>query len=74
MRERLRPAKEEPPLVGTVDGVPLNGRPVELSVGTHRIDCGADHKAAVVWVGPHENDVPRASGQQDRHLLFVNWY
>ena len=74
IRESLVPVKEEPPLVGTVDGVPLNGQPVELSVGTHRIDCDANRKAAVVWVGPHENDVPRATGQQDRHLLFVNWY
>ena len=65
--------KEEPALTGTVDGVPLNGRPVELSVGTHRIECGADHKAAVAWVGPHLDQVKRGEGQS-RHLLFVNWY
>jgi hypothetical protein len=73
IHEALQPIKPEPPLTGSVDGVPLNGQPVELSVGTHRIDCGADHKAAVVWVGPRLNEVPRAPGQ-DRHLLFINWY
>ena len=65
--------KEEPPLVGTVDGVPLNGRPVELSVGTHRLGCDPNQKAAVVWVGPHLNEVARGQGG-DRYTLFVNWY
>jgi hypothetical protein len=75
IKERLFGPKEEAarPLMGTVDGIPLNGKPVELSVGTHRIECGADHKAAVVWVGPQRDDVPRSPGQ-DRHQLFVNWY
>ena len=72
MRETLITQKEEPPLVGTVDGAPLHGQSVELSVGTHRIECG-DQKAAVVWVGPHRNDIPRSPGQ-NRHLLFSNWY
>jgi hypothetical protein len=72
-REAIATPKQVPPLVGTVDGVSLNGQPVELSVGTHRIDCGADLKPAVVWVGPHLNELPRAPGGS-RHLLFVNWY
>ena len=73
IKEAVATPKEVPPLVGTVDGVPLNGQPVELSVGTHRIDCGADHKAAVAWVGPHLKELPRPPGG-NRHLLFVNWY
>jgi hypothetical protein len=61
------------PLVGTIDGVPINDKPVELSVGTHRVECGAGIKAAVVWMGPHMDEMPRAPGQ-NRHTLFVNWY
>ncbi len=74
LKERLfTPQKEVPPLVGTVDGVPLNGKPVELSVGTHRLECGANDKPAVVWVGPQLNEIAKSPGQ-DRHHLFVNWY
>ncbi len=73
LKELVAPKKEVPPLVGTIDGVPLNGQPVELSVGTHRIECSADSNAAVVWVGPHLDKMPRAPGQ-NRHLLFINWY
>jgi hypothetical protein len=72
-KDALAKPKEEPPLKGSVDGVPLNGRPVELSVGTHRIDCASDQKAAVAWVGPHLNELPRLAGD-DHHRLFVNWY
>jgi hypothetical protein len=73
MKEFMAKPKEEPPLEGTIDGVPLNGRPVELSVGTHRIECSPSEKAAVVWVGPHLDEIPRGQGQ-DRYTLFVNWY
>ena len=73
LKDRFAPTAEVPPLVGTIDGVPLNGRPVELSVGTHRIECAANSQAAAVWVGPHLDTVPRMPGE-DRHLLFVNWY
>ena len=64
---------EPPPLVGTVDGAPLTGKPVELSVGTHRIECNAARRAAVVWVGPHLDQVPKMPNI-DHHVLFVNWY
>jgi len=65
--------KEVPPLTGTIDGVPLNGKPVELSVGTHRLECGANEKPAVVWVGPHLDEIARMPGF-NLHRLFVNWY
>ena len=71
--DALANQKEAPPLDGTIDGVPLNGRPVELSVGTHRISCAPDQKAAVAWVGPHLNELPRMPGN-DHRVLFVNWY
>jgi hypothetical protein len=73
IKEALTPVKEEPPLVGTVDGVPLNGKPVELSVGTHRIECEPGQRVAAVWMGPHLDQVARMPGNS-RHLLFVNWY
>jgi hypothetical protein len=73
MKEALTPQPEPPALVGTIDGKPFDGKPVELSLGTHRIECSADHKAAVEWVGPHVDKLPRLMGM-DRHRLFMNWY
>lgn len=73
IKEAIAPQKPVPPLSGTIDGVPLNGRPVELSVGTHRIECSPGEKAAVAWVGPHVDEISRMPGQS-RHRLFVNWY
>ena len=73
LKEALAPQKQEPALMGTVDGVPLNGRPMELSVGAHRIECGPEQRAAVVWVGPHLDEVPRMPGK-NHHFLFVNRY
>lgn len=73
MKEALAARAELPPLAGTVDGKPLNGKPVELSVGTHRIECGADRNVAVEWVGPHLDELPRMMNM-DRHRLFMNWY
>ena len=73
LKEAVAKQKEELSLSGTVDGIPLNGKPVELSVGTHRIECVPDQKAAVAWVGPHLDEVPRMPGNS-RHTLFLNWY
>ena len=73
MKEALVPQAEEAPLVGTIDGKPFDGKPIELSVGTHHLECGTDHNAAVEWVGPHADSLPRLMGM-DRHRLFVNWY
>jgi len=69
----LAPVKEPPPLTGTVDGTPLKGQPVELSVGTHHLECAPGQRAAVVWVGAHVDEIARMPGY-NRHLLFVNWY
>jgi len=74
LKEAVLQKKEEvPPLVGTIDGKPFDGKPVELSVGTHRVECTADRKAAVEWVGPHADSLPRLLGM-NRHSLFQNWY
>lgn len=73
VKEALTPQPEPPALTGTIDGKPFDGKPVELSVGTHRIECSPDHKAAVEWVGPHVDALPRLMGM-DRYRLFINWY
>jgi hypothetical protein len=59
--------------VGTVDGVPLTGNSVELTVGTHRLETASDCEPAVVWLGPSLNRLrPIADGHHSH--LFVNWY
>lgn len=73
MKADLAVAKEEPPLIGTIDGKPMDGKPVELAVGTHHLECSEGKKAAVAWVGPHLDKLPRLPGR-DRHELFSNWY
>ena len=60
-------------LIGTLDGVPLSKRPVELTVGTHRIETKPDCQAAVVWMGPRKERIGRLGGS-DHQLLFVRWY
>jgi hypothetical protein len=64
---------DERSFTATLDGAPVTSRPVELAVGTHRIECGPDCQPAVVWVGPKLDRVGRLS-QRDHRLLFVNWY
>jgi hypothetical protein len=73
MKEAMVPPAQVSPLAGTIDGKPFDGKPVELSVGAHHIECSPDHKAAVEWVGPHVDSLPRMMGM-DRHRLFLNWY
>gem|GEM_PF-1214809 len=73
VKESLIPQTEPPVLSGTIDGKPFDGKPVELSVGTHRVECAANQKAAVAWVGPHMDKLPRLMGM-DRHRLFLTWY
>jgi hypothetical protein len=57
----------------TLDGAAVSSRPVELTVGKHRIECKAGWQPAVVWVGPKLDRVGRLS-ERDHRLLFVNWY
>lgn len=73
LSESLAPEPTFPPLAGTLDGVPLDGKPVELKVGKHHLECAAQTKAAVVWLGPNLETVPRLKGG-DHTWLFVNWY
>lgn len=73
LMESLAPEQKFPALTGTLDGVPLDGKPVELTTGTHRLDCPAGTQAAIVWLGPHLDTITRMSGG-NRGLLFVNWY
>lgn len=69
---RVRPSNEAS-FTATLDGLPVTSRPVELTVGTHRIQSKPDCQPAVVWVGPNRDRVGRLS-QSDHRLLFVNWY
>jgi hypothetical protein len=62
-----------PPLTGTLDGKPISDQPVELSVGTHHLECPPDRSAAVAWVGPRMDSLPKMYGY-DHRFLFVNWY
>jgi hypothetical protein len=64
---------EEGSLIGTLDGVPLSKRPVELTVGTHRVETKPDCQAAVVWMGPRKDRIGRL-GESDHRFLFVRWY
>ncbi len=59
--------------VGTLDGLPLSGAPVELTVGRHRIEVEADCQPAVVWLGP-KLDHHIVIGEGDHRRLFYNWY
>jgi hypothetical protein len=60
-------------LVGTLDGMPLSKRPVELAMGTHRIEIRPDCQPAVVWMGPRKERIGRLGGS-DHRFLFVRWY
>ena len=64
---------EEGSLIGTLDGAPLSKRPVELTVGTHRIETKPDCQPAVVWMGPRQDRIGRL-GDSDHRFLFVKWY
>jgi hypothetical protein len=64
---------EEGSLVGTLDGAPLSKRPVELTVGTHRIETKPDCQPAVVWMGPSQERMGRL-GDSDHRFLFVKSY
>ena len=73
MTQALAEPPEVPPLLGTVDGKPFDGKPVELSVGIHHIECSPDKKVAVEWVGPHLDNLPRMAGR-NLHHVFQTWY
>ena len=60
-------------LVGTLDGAPLSKRPVELAMGTHRIETRPDCQPAVVWMGPRKERIGRLGGS-DHRFLFLRWY
>jgi hypothetical protein len=71
--EGMTTPEDKGTLSGTLDGAPLSVRPVELTVGTHRLECAQDCQAAVVWMGPRLERVHRIN-PGDHRMLFVNWY
>ena len=64
---------DEGTLVGTLDDVPLSRPPIELKVGTHRLETKPGCKPAVVWMGPRYDRAGRL-GESDHRFLLVNSY
>ncbi|HKI69072.1 MAG TPA: hypothetical protein VKA67_05750, partial [Verrucomicrobiae bacterium] len=60
-------------VTGTLDGAPLPNHPVELSFGVHHLDTPKGYQPAVVWVGPHLDQLPHLK-PGNHQTLFVNWY
>jgi hypothetical protein len=58
---------------GSLDGVALSNRPVQLDSGRHRIETSSNAAPAIVWVGPTLDRVPHL-GPGDHRFLFQNWY
>lgn len=73
MMRKPDPKQEETPFVGTLDGAAVSDRPVQLTVGTHRVQSVGEDEIAVVWVGPRLEKLPQV-GRGDHRRLFVNWY
>jgi hypothetical protein len=71
--ESLAPEPEFAPLAGTLDGVSLTGKPIELAAGIHRLQCAPESQPAIVWLGPGLERIPRMSGVDHRDL-FLSWY
>ena len=70
---RLSAATHEGNFTATLDGAPVSSLPVELTVGTHRLESKTAFQPAVVWAGPKRDRVGRLS-PSDHQALFVNWY
>ena len=70
---RLPIPADEASFMATLDGAPVSSRPVELTVGRHRLESKPGCQPAVVWVGPRRDRVGGLS-QSDHRFLFVNWY
>jgi hypothetical protein len=58
---------------GKIDGKAITSQPVELSIGTHHIECGSDIQPTAVWVGPRQDRLPQL-GKGDHRRVFFNWY
>lgn len=67
------PTAQDDSIRGSLDGAALAGKPVELTLGTHRLECSGKAAPAIVWVGPNLDSVPRLE-PGDHHFLFQNWY
>jgi hypothetical protein len=71
--QSINGSKANTVIAGTIDGKPIPAVAVELSVGTHYLECGASTQPTVVWVGPQQDRVPQI-GRGDHRKSFVNWY
>jgi hypothetical protein len=59
-------------VTGALDGQPFSNTPVELAVGTHRLETSSDRTLAIVWVGPVLSAVPHLN-PGDHQTLFLKW-
>ncbi len=66
------PDQSANPVTGTLDGQPFSNTPIELAVGTHRLETSSDRKLAIVWVGPVLSAVPRLN-PGNHQTLFLKW-
>lgn len=73
LAESLAPEPKFPPLSGTLDGVPLSGKPVELAAGKHHLECAADTAVAIVWLGPKLDSIDRITGGERRQLFATSY-
>lgn len=73
LRETMTPEPKFPPLTGTLDGAPFDGKPVELLAGNHQFNCSSGTRPAVVWLGPGLDHISRMDAG-DRRRLFVKWF
>ena len=71
--ESMTPAPKFPPLTGTLNGAPFDGKPVQLELGSHQFACVSGTRPAVAWLGPQLDRIERLS-PADRHDLFVKWH
>lgn len=67
------PAATDSSMTGSLDGVALSGKPIDLAVGTHRLETAGNTAPSIVWVGPTLESVPHLSPGNHR-FLFQNWY
>jgi len=73
LMETSEPQAKFPPLIGTLDGIAFDGKPVELAAGNHEFKCASGTHPAVAWLGPHLDRIQRMS-PGDRHELFVKGF
>ncbi len=71
LMESLKPPPTFPALVGKLDGVPFDGKAVDLAAGIHTLECANETQGAVVWLGPGLKRIDRLT-PGDHRSLFIH--